>query len=193
LHRTSHDRPMRSQGHSHSAGGHHGDGEHNRHDGHHGHHEHHAHMMEDFKRRFWVSLAASVPVLLLSSMIQAFLGYSLGFTGDEYVVFGISTFIYLYGGWPFLKGLRDELADRRPGMMTLIGIAISVAYVYSGLVVFGLRGKIFFWELVTLIDVMLLGHWIEMRSVMGASRALEELAKLMPSEAHLIDEDGQGC
>lgn len=155
-----------------------------------GHEGHHAHMLEDFRRRFWISVGASIPVLVLSQMIQSFLGYSLVFPGDRYLVFAISSLIYVYGGWPFLKGLRDELADKRPGMMTLIGLAISVAYVYSSLVVFGLRGKVFFWELVTLIDVMLLGHWIEMRSVMGASRALEELAKLLPSEAHLIGEDG---
>lgn len=156
----------------------------------HGNHDHHAHMMEDFKRRFLISTAASAPVLVFSSMIQSFLGYSLGFPGDSYVVFGISSFIYFYGGWPFLKGLHDEMARRQPGMMTLIGIAISVAYLYSSAVVFGVRGKVFFWELVTLIDIMLLGHWIEMRSVMGASKALEELAKLLPSEAHLVGEDG---
>jgi Cu2+-exporting ATPase len=147
-------------------------------------------MMEDFKHRFLVSLAASVPVLLLSSVIQSFLGYSLAFPGDGYVVFAISTFVYFYSGLPFLKGLRAELGRTQPGMMTLIGIAVSVAYVYSSLVVFGVRGKVFFWELVTLIDVMLLGHWIEMRSVMGASRALEELARLLPSEAHLMSGDG---
>jgi Cu2+-exporting ATPase len=160
--------------------------------GHHGadHHDHHAHMMAEFKRRFWVSLAASAPVLALSPMIQSFLGYSAGFSGDQYMVFGISTFIYLYGGMPFLRGLYDEIGRRLPGMMTLIGVAISVAYVYSSLVVFGLRGTVFFWEIVTLIDVMLLGHWIEMRSVMGASKALEDLAGLLPSHAHIIDAEG---
>src|SRR5699024_135858 len=100
------------------------------------------------------------------------------------------TFIFFYGGWPFITGAIDELKDKNPGMMTLIGLAILVAYVYSSLTVFGLEGSDFFWELATLIDIMLLGHWVEMRSVMGASNALEELVKLMPSEAHKLDEDG---
>ncbi len=97
----------------------------------------------------------------------------------------LSSVVYLYGGYPFLKGIKDELSEKSPGMMTLIAIAISVAYFYSSAVVFGLHGKVFFWELATLIDVMLIGHWLEMRSVMGASRALEELVKIMPSVAHL--------
>jgi Cu2+-exporting ATPase len=123
-------------------------------------------------------------------MIQSFLGYSLSFPGSSHVLLALSTFIYLYGGWPFLKGLGSEIKDRRPGMMTLIGLAVSTAYGYSALVVLGVPGKFFFWELVTLIDVMLLGHWIEMRSVMGASAALEKLAAMLPGEAHLIDSDG---
>lgn len=114
----------------------------------------------------------------------------LSFPGDIYLLFLLSSIVYIYGGFPFLKGLLTELRDRRPGMMTLIGLAISVAYIYSSVVAFGLPGKVFFWELATLIDIMLLGHWIEMRSVMGASRALEELARLIPSEAHLLQEDG---
>ncbi len=147
-------------------------------------------MLHDFKKRFFVSLIVSIPVLVLSPLIQEFLGYTIDFTGKPYLLFALSSFIYIYGGLPFLKGFFNELKKKQPGMMTLIALAITVAYVYSGLVVFGLRGKVFFWELVTLIDVMLLGHWIEMRSVMGASRALEELAKVMPSEAHLVNEDG---
>jgi Cu2+-exporting ATPase len=107
-----------------------------------------------------------------------------------WVLFGLSSVIFFYGGYPFLKGMVDELKEKEPGMMTLIGLAIGVAYGYSSVVVFGLQGKVFFWELATLIDVMLLGHWIEMRSVMGASRALEELASLMPSEAHRLLPDG---
>lgn len=154
------------------------------------HEDHHAHMMEDFKRRLWISLVATVPVLILSPMIQSLVNLSFGFPGDRYIHFAISSFIYFYGGWPFLKGLVDEIGDARPGMMTLIALAISVAYVYSSLVVFGLPGRVFFWELATLIDVMLLGHWIEMKSVMGASKALKELARLMPKEAHLIAADG---
>jgi Cu2+-exporting ATPase len=155
-----------------------------------GHAAHHEHMVEDFRRRFWISLAATVPIVILSPMIQHMLGFSLTFAGDVWVLFALSTFVFFYGGWPFLKGFGSELKDRLPGMMTLIALAITVAYVYSGLVVFGLRGEMFFWELATLIDIMLLGHWIEMRSVMGASRALEELAKLMPNEAHVIEEEG---
>jgi Cu2+-exporting ATPase len=158
--------------------------------GDHGKGDHHAHMLQDFKKRFFVSLAITVPVLVLSPMIQAFFGFDLTFPGSFRLLFALSSFVYFYGGWPFLKGLKKELAERVPGMMTLIAVAISVAYFYSSAVVFGLPGKFFFWELVTLIDIMLLGHWVEMRSVMGASRALEELAKIMPSEAHLI-KDGE--
>jgi len=157
-----------------------------------GHHQHHAHMVADFKRRFWVSLGLTVPLLALSPMVQAFLGLGemLRFTGDLYVLFALSSVIFFYGGYPFLKGLVDEMKEVQPGMMTLIAIAVTVAYAYSSIVVFGLPGKIFFWELATLIDIMLLGHWIEMKSVMGASRALEELAELMPSEAHKVMPDG---
>jgi len=158
--------------------------------GDHGKGDHHAHMLQDFKNRFFVSLAITVPVLVLSPMIQAFFGFDLTFPGSFRLLFALSSFVYFYGGWPFLKGLKKELAEMEPGMMTLIAVAISVAYFYSSAVVFGLPGKFFFWELVTLIDIMLLGHWVEMRSVMGASRALEELAKIMPSEAHLI-KDGE--
>ncbi len=155
-----------------------------------GHAAHHAHMVEDFKKRFWVSLIATFPVLLLSPMLQEWFHFTLAFPGVNFFLLAFASFIYFYGGWPFLRGLFDELRNKQPGMMTLIGVAISVAYFYSASVVLGIKGKVFFWELVSLIDIMLLGHWIEMRSVMGTSRALEELAKLMPSEAHLIARDG---
>ncbi len=161
----------------------------NKSDHQHGHHDHHAMMIEDFKKRFWVSLVLTVPILALSHMIQQLLGFELTFFGDQYVLFGLSTIVFFYGGWPFLKGLWDELKDKNPGMMTLIAVAITVAYVYSSAVVFGLEGMDFFWELVTLIVIMLLGHWIEMKSVMGASRALELLVQMMPSEAHLVQGD----
>ena len=156
------------------------------------HQDHHAHMVADFRRRFYVSLVLSIPVVLLAPLIQEFMGVKgqWDFTGDSYVQFGFSTIIFFYGGWPFLKGLFDELKEKSPGMMTLIGVAIIVAYTYSSAVVFGLKGKVFFWELATLIDIMLLGHWIEMRSVMGASGALEELVRLIPSKAHRITKDG---
>jgi len=158
----------------------------------HNHHEHHAHMVQDFKKRFWVSLVITFPVLLLSPLIQGLFGIEdiIGFPGDSYVLFAVSSIIFFYGAFPFLNGLFQEVGKGQPGMMTLISVAISAAYFYSSAVVFGLTGKLFFWELVTLIDIMLLGHWIEMRSVMGASKALEELVKLIPSEAHKIMPDG---
>ncbi len=156
----------------------------------HSHSEHHRHMMEDFKKRFIISTILTIPILLLSPLIQNFLGFTLKFPGDIYLLFFFSAIVYFYGGWPFLKGMVDELKKKNPGMMTLIALAISVAFFYSGIVTFGLKGKTFYWELATLIDIMLLGHWIEMRSVLGASRALEELVKLMPTEAHKITERG---
>lgn len=158
----------------------------------HNHHSHHAHMVTDYRRRFFVSLALTVPVLILAPMIQGFLGLedTLAFAGDAYVQWGLASLIFVYGGWPFLKGMGNELRKKNPGMMTLIALAVSVAYAYSSAVVFGLAGKVFFWELATLIDVMLLGHWIEMKSVMGASHALESLVQLMPSEAHRVTAGG---
>src|SRR5213593_5092101 len=152
----------------------------------------HAHMVDDFRRRFWVSLALTIPVLATSEMIQHFLGLrgAFAFPGDRYVEFGFASAVYFYGGRPFLTGLVDELRKRLPGMMTLIALAITVAYVYSALVVFGHPESVFFWETATLIDIMLLGHWIEMRSVLGASRALEELVRLLPAEAHRLRPDG---
>jgi Cu2+-exporting ATPase len=156
---------------------------------HHDHTEHHKHMVKDFRKRFFVSLLITIPILVLSPLIQKALNYSLVFTGDKYLMFVLSSFVFFYGGWPFLKGLFDELREKQPGMMTLIALAIFVAYVYSTAVVFGLKGKYFFWELATLIDIMLLGHWIEMKSVLGASRALEKLAQLLPDTAHLVKGD----
>lgn len=155
-------------------------------------HDHHEHMIEDFRKRFWICVAVTIPILLLSHMIQEWigLGHALQFPGDTYVLFALSSFVFFYGGYPFLKGFFDEMKSGGPGMMTLIAVAIITAYFYSSAVVFGLKGEVFFWELATLVDIMLLGHWIEMRSVMGASKALEELARLMPSEAHKILSDG---
>jgi len=148
-------------------------------------------MVAELRRRLWVSLLVTIPVLLLSPPVQQFLRVTaLRFSGDRWVLLALSTFIYAYGGIPFLRGLVSEVRQRQPGMMTLIGIAITVAFAYSAVVVFGLRGGQFFWELATLIDVMLLGHWIEMRSVMGASRALQELGRLLPDTAHRLRDDG---
>ncbi|MEM3727815.1 MAG: copper-translocating P-type ATPase [Candidatus Bathyarchaeia archaeon] len=151
-------------------------------------HSHHAHHVGEFKRRFLVSLALTVPILLLSEMIQMWLGLEwIKIPYQKEVLSLLSIIVYLYGGWPFLKGLYQEVKGRQPGMMTLIGMAVSVAMFYSlGTVYFAISGKDFFWELATLIDVMLLGHWIEAKSVMGASMALEELVRIMPTTAHLI-------
>ena len=161
-------------------------------DEHQGHQDHHAHMAADFRKRFWISLVLTVPILALSPLLQTMVGLqdAVRFSGDLYVLFGFSSAVFWYGGWPFLKGLYTELTSLKPGMMTLVAVAITTAYLYSSAVVFGLAGKVFFWELATLVDIMLLGHWIEMKSVMGASKALEELAKLMPSDAHKLMPDG---
>jgi P-type Cu2+ transporter len=160
--------------------------------GSHDHNDHHAHMAADFRKRFWISLILTLPILVLSPMLQELVGQreAIRFPGDVYVLFGLSSAVFWFGGWPFLRGFIEERKARRPGMMTLISVAIATAYIYSSAVVFGLTGKMFFWELATLVDIMLLGHWIEMKSVMGASRALEELAKLMPSDAHKLMPDG---
>lgn len=154
---------------------------------------HHKKMADDFKRRFFISIVITVPVLLLSPLIQEFLGLekTFSFDGSSYVLFGLSTLVYIYGGYPFLKGLYKEISSFQPGMMTLIALAITVAYIFSGAVVFGFEGRLFFWELVTLIDIMLLGHWVEMKSVMSASGALKELAELLPDKARRKTGDGK--
>jgi len=152
-------------------------------------HDHHAMMINDFKKRFWISLILTVPILLLSEMIQHWLGFEIKFPGDKYVLLSLSSFIFFYGGWPFLKGFVDEIKSKSPGMMTLIALAITVAYVFSVAVIFGFRGMDFFWELATLIVIMLLGHWVEMKSVLGASNALQLLVSMMPAEAHKVHGD----
>lgn len=191
----SHDHSANSKRGAHGGHGHkeHEHGAHENGHEHGGHQDHHAHMVADFRRRFWISLVLSVPIVLLAPMIQGFMGVQgkWDFPGDSLLQFGFSTVVFFYGGWPFLKGLVDELKKKSPGMMTLIGVAIIVAYTYSSAVVFGLPGKVFFWELATLIVIMLLGHWIEMRSVMGASGELEELVKLIPSNAHRVNQNGE--
>ena len=152
-------------------------------------HESHSSGIADFKKRFYVVLALTIPIMLLSKMIQHWLNIHISFPGSKYVLFGLSSIVFFYGGWPFLKGLVGEIRAKNPGMMTLIGFAISVAYMYSVATVFGLTGMDFFWELATLILIMLLGHWIEMKSVAGASRELELLVQLMPDDAHLVEGD----
>ena len=147
----------------------------------------HVSMIDDFKKRFYVVLVLTIPIMLLSQMIQQWLKINISFPGSNYLLLALSTVVFFYGGWPFLKGLVNEVKAKNPGMMFLIGFAITVAYVYSVAIVFGLAGMDFFWELSTLILIMLLGHWIEMKSVAGASRELELLVQLMPDDAHLVD------
>ena len=155
------------------------------------HDEHEAHTsgIADFKKKFYVVLILTIPIMLLSEMIQHWLNIHFSFPGSKYVLFFLSSIVFFYGGWPFLKGLVGEVRVKNPGMMTLVGFAISVAYIYSVATVFGLEGMDFFWELATLILIMLLGHWIEMKSVAGASRELELLVQLMPDDAHLVNGD----
>ncbi|MDZ4178244.1 MAG: copper-translocating P-type ATPase [Coriobacteriia bacterium] len=164
--------------------------EHSEHSGHsEGRHE--GHSVADFRRRFWVSLALTVPVILISPDLPLVPGGRiLDLPGADWILLALSTVLYVYGGRPFLLGIVRELRARAPGMMTLVAVAISVAYFYSSAIVLGLEGMPFFWELATLIDIMLLGHWIEMRSVGEASKALESLARLMPSQAHRRNPDG---
>ena len=149
-------------------------------------HDHHAMMIEDFKKRFYAVLILTIPIMLLSEMIQHLLNLHISFPGSKYILFALSSVVFFYGGWPFLKGLVEEVKAKNPGMMFLIGFAITVAYIYSVAIVFGLQGMDFFWELATLILIMLLGHWIEMKSVAGASNELELLVQLMPSDAHMV-------
>jgi len=178
--------------HDHGSGhqdqGHHGGGEH---DNHSGHTDHSGHE-QMFRKRFWISLILSIPVILFSPMIQQWLGFSMPeFPGSRWITPVFAVLIFLYGGLPFLRMAGPELGNRKPGMMTLISLAIIVAFVYSlaALILPASRG--FFWELVTLIDIMLLGHWIEMRSIRQASGALDELARLMPDTAERILENGE--
>src|SRR5438552_8337172 len=154
-----------------------------------GKHDHHNMMITDFRKRFYVVLVLTIPIMLLSEMIQHWLNIQISFAGSAYLLLFLSSAVFFYGGWPFLKGLVGEVKAKNPGMMTLIGFAISVAYIYSVATVLGLKGMDFFWELTTLILIMLLGHWIEMKSVAGASRELELLVQLMPDDAHLVHGD----
>jgi P-type Cu2+ transporter len=158
-------------------------GSHSSHE-HAGHDKHAGHSPAMFQRRFFICLLLTVPVLYLSPMFQMWFNYqAIQFAGVAWVTPILSTVIYWYGGWVFLRGAWAELHGKI-GMMTLVALAITVSYVYSVAVSFGLPGDSFYMELVTLVDIMLLGHWIEMTSVQGASRALEHLAKLVPAIAH---------
>lgn len=170
---------------SHTSHQHHAQQKHSEH-AEHMHDKHAGHHIADFWRRFLVCSIISIPVLVLSPMIQMWFGFEVDFTGHKYVLAILSTFIFIYGGYPFLKGLNDEVKGKAIGMMTLIGVAITVAWSYSIAITFGLKGMDFYWEMATLIDIMLIGHYFEMKSVMGASRSLELLVKMMPSTAHHI-------
>ena len=174
--------------------------EHSHHHQNHGHHsesdssaagfdKHAGHHTPDFLKRFWITLVLSVPVLLLSHMIQQWLGFTIAFQGDKYVLLVLGSIIYFYGGMPFFKGFLGEVKAGAIGMMTLVALAITVAYVYSVAVVFGLPGMDFFWELATLIVIMLLGHWLEMRSQMAASKALQSLVALLPNDV-TVEQNG---
>ena len=149
----------------------------------------HNKMIADFRLRFFICLGISIPIMILSPMLQKLVGINWQFAGSQYVAFALSTVVFFYGGVPFLKGFWNEIKTRTPGMMILIAVAISTAYIYSTATVFGLKGEDFFWELATLITIMLLGHWLEMKSIAGASRELELLVQLMPDQAHLVAGD----
>ena len=156
---------------------------------HEGYDKHAGHHTGDFLDRFWICFALTIPVMAISPMIQHWFGFKLSFPGDKYVLLILGSVIYFYGGMPFFKGMIREIKYSNIGMMTLVALAISVAFFYSAAVVFGLAGMDFFWELATLIDIMLLGHWLEMRSQMAASNALKSLVALLPSIVH-VERDG---
>ena len=168
--------------------GHRGHEGHGGHGGHEGHDKHEGHDPKDFLRRFWVSVLLTVPVLYFSTQLQSWLGYrAYQAPWTAWVGPVLGTVLYFYGGKPFLVGALREFRIRRPGMMSLIALAITVAYLYSLAVSLGFPGRPFYWELATLIDVMLLGHWLEMTSVQQAGRALEALAELLPRVAHRLE------
>lgn len=177
--------------HAHAAGMQGHSSEPSSHNEHAGHDKHEGHSPNMFRDRLLFSLVLTVPILYFSPQIQEWFGYdAIAFTGSEWITPVLATVLFFYGGGPFLRGAVREWRDRRPGMMTLIAVAITVAYTYSLAVTFGFPGDDFYWELATLIDVMLLGHWVEMRSIVSASSALDELAAMVPDVAHLIAEDG---
>lgn len=154
----------------------------------HSHDKHEGHSPDMFKKKFWLSLAMTVPALVFSHTVQSWFGVSWVFPGSEYIPAIFGTIIFFYGGLVFLKGAKAELQNRTPGMMTLISMAITVAFIYSVGVTFGfVEGMDFWWELATLVTIMLLGHWLEMASVQSAQGALKELAKLLPDEAELTN------
>lgn len=161
------------------------------------HSDHMAMHAEMMKKKFFVCLVLSVPIILFSQMMGIELPFHISFPGSEWVVLILATILYFYGGMPFLSGAKSELKEKRPAMMTLISLGISVAYFYSlyAFILNNLTGSHghtmdFFWELVTLIDIMLLGHWIEMKAVGSAGSALQKMAELLPGSADIVAEDG---
>ena len=162
------------------------------HDAHAGHDKHAGHSVAMFRNKFWLTLLLAIPTVIWSEMIQQWFGYTAPrFVGSAYLAALFGTVVYFYGGWPFLHGGYRELRDRLPGMMTLISLAITVAFLYSVLVTLGIvAGMDLWWELATLVAIMLLGHWIEMRSITQAQGAIKELAKLLPDTAVRLDEAG---
>lgn len=152
------------------------------------HEHHHGLMVEEFRARFITSLFLSLPIFILS--LPGADGSALPIRRDLFM-WSFSTVIFAIGGWPFLRGLRDEVMELKIGMMTLVGVAISVSYIYSTMVVAGLKGPLFFWELVALIDIMLLGHWLETRAIVGASTLVRGLTELLPQHVHLLRPDTQ--
>ncbi|GAB3997959.1 hypothetical protein GCM10029992_22410 [Glycomyces albus] len=158
--------------------------------GHSGHDKHAGHDPEAFRRKFWLSLILSVPIIATSPMIMDWFGYSLDFPGIELVGPVLGTFVFLYGGWPFLAGGVREVRDRAPGMMLLISTAVTVAFIASLATAFDLFDLDFWWELAALVTIMLLGHWQEMKAIGQAQGALAALAALLPDEAERVGDDG---
>lgn len=148
----------------------------------------HSNHLKDLKFKIIISVLLTIPIIVLSPFFQNILGIEklMQFQGNLFILWALSSLVYFYCGLPFLKGFIVEMKNRQPGMMTLVAVAISTAYIYSSAVVFGVNGEIFFWELATLIDIMLLGHWVEMKAVHGASMAIESLSKLLPSIGHRV-------
>lgn len=158
-------------------------------EGHEG-HPGHASMEYDFKKRFFATLPLVFLTMLLSPSIQMWFGYELSFPGRDFVLFLIGTFIFFVGGLPFFKATKGELSARNPAMMTLVAFAITAGFTFSIAATFLFPGESLYWEIATLISVFLLGHWLEMRAVRGATGALAELAKLIPLSAHLLKKGG---
>ncbi|WSR59896.1 heavy metal translocating P-type ATPase [Micromonospora ureilytica] len=161
------------------------------HGGHGGHDKHAGHDPEMFRRKFWLSLVLTVPIVVTSPMVMDWFGYRLDFPGVDWVGPVLGTVVFVYGGWPFLQGAVREVRDRAPGMMLLIAMAITVAYVASAATALGAFDLDFWWELGALVTIMLLGHWQEMKAIGQAQGALSALAALLPDDAERLDGDGQ--